>query len=607
MGDNVSMHLQRSRWLTAFGITTFIALLLGGHSYIVLSYTGETAKWSEQFFRTLTWWWLWAAFFPLILHLAGHFRFAPGGKAKSVLVHILAGACIAVLHATIQILLNDWLLHPERDWNTIRKILQDNFVATLLWRFFVYQSILAICIALDTYGRWRETEIDASQMEADILQAQIESLKMRLDPDYLFDSLKQLSNFMKRDPDEAESMVAQLGEYLRMRLDHSVKIDGYTPEEISAAENDNFQEPDSLVSSPVRKWLAIIGIFTAIAIYFTIQRLLIHASQGTTINWPKHLLEYSGWYVWALITPFVLFMSAKYPLQKQAWLKHAAIHLGVLTICWFFATIAMEGIKWAANLGAYNFWEKLPDSFARSPFSLDIICYFTIVAIESALRYHRRFEFGRVRNIKLTGQLAGARLHALKMQLHPHFLFNSLNSLSELMREDPVAAEKMIRNLEMFLRLTVNHDHLQEVPFEKELEFLKCYLAIENVRYQDRLNVKMEIEPQTMKVKVPNLMLQPIVENAIRHGIAPRSSRGQIEIQAKRDNGMLQLSVRDNGPGISKSKKKAISKRSGLGLSNTRERLIQLYGKNHRFELMNAPGGGLIVTLEIPALEGKQG
>jgi two-component system, LytTR family, sensor kinase len=595
---------MRNRSLSAFGVATFIALLLGGHSYIVLSYTGETAKWSEQFFRTLSWWWLWAAFFPLILYLSGHFRFAPGAKARSVLMHILAGACIAVLHATFQILLNDWLPHPERDWNTIRKILQDTFVATLLWRFFVYQSILAICIALDTYHKWRETEIHASQMEADILQAQIESLKMRLDPDYLFDSLRQLSNFMKRELDEAESMVAQLGEYLRMRLDHSVKIEGYIPEEILVMENENCQEPAPLISNPVRKWLVIIGIFTAIAIYFTIQRMLIQASRGATIDWPRHLLDYSGWYVWALITPFVLFMSAKFPLQKQVWFKHASIHLGMLTVCWFFATIAMEGIHWAADLGSYNFFQKLPDGFARSPFSLDIICYFTIVAIETAMRYHRRFEFGRVRNIKLTGQLAGARLHALKMQLHPHFLFNALNSLSELMREDPAAAEKMIRNLEMFLRLTVNHDHLQEVSFEKELEFLKCYLDIENVRYQDRLNVKMEIEPQTMNVKVPNLMLQPIVENAIRHGIASRSSRGQIEIQAKRDNGMLQLRVRDNGPGISKSKKKQISKGSGLGLSNTRERLIQLYGTNHRFELMNAPGGGLIVTLEIPVSEG---
>lgn len=602
MHDNRTM---RNRCLSAFGVAIFIALLLGGHSYIVLSYTGETSKWLEQFFRTIAWWCLWAAFFPLILFLAGRFRFGPGEKLKSILVHAVTGAVVAILHATFQIVLIDWLPYPEHDWDQLKIILEENFVTTLLWRFFVYQSILAVCIALDSYRRWRETEIHASQMEANILQAQIESLKMRLDPDYLFDSLKQLSNFMKRDLDEAESMVAQLGEYLRMRLDHSIKIDGHAPEEVWGIGDELPPEQTPLVSSPVRKWLVITGIFTGIAIYFTIQRLIVHASRGTTIDWPQHLVDYSGWYIWALITPFVLFMSAKYPFQKQSWFKHACIHFIVLTICWFFATVAMQGVDWAANLGAYNFWENLPDFFARSPFSLDIICYSTIIAVESAMRYHRRFEFGRIRNIKLTGQLAGARLHALKMQLHPHFLFNALNSLSELMREDPAAAEKMIQNLEMFLRLTVNHDHLQEVPFEKELEFLKCYLAIENVRYQDRLNVKMDIEPQTMNVTVPNLMLQPIVENAIRHGIAPRSSRGQIEIQAKRDNGMLQLSVRDNGPGISKSKRKEISTRSGLGLSNTRERLIQLYGDNHRFELTNAPEGGLIVTLEIPVHEGK--
>jgi len=233
-------------------------------------------------------------------------------------------------------------------------------------------------------------------------------------------------------------------------------------------------------------------------------------------------------------------------------------------------------------------------------FGLYIIFYSTIVAIESAIRYHRRFESGKLRAVRLSAKLARARLQALKMQLHPHFLFNALNSLSQLMQEDPKAAEEMITNLERFLRLTLVSKDLHEISLEEELEFLKCYLAIENIRFQDRLTVKMEIAPEALEVLVPNLVLQPIVENAIKHGIAPRSSPGEVEIRATRNKGMLKVSVRDDGPGLNKSRRKTIPARTGLGLSNTQERLIQLYGNSHRFELINAPEGGLVVTVEIP-------
>ncbi len=411
------------------------------------------------------------------------------------------------------------------------------------------------------------------------------------------DQLSQRMNALYRSP-----ILVSSGPNASTRIEIPLILEKQNLEDVVLnAQNENaIQNEDADSANPVRKWLVIIAVFTAISVYFTIQRLAIHASQGTTINWPQHLLDYTGWYIWALLTPFVLRISSKYPLQKRMWVKHTAIHLIALGTCWLVATVALSAVRWAANLGEYGFFESLPVYIARSPFSLDIICYSTIIAIESALRYHRRFESGKIRTIKLTSQLARARLQALEMQLHPHFLFNALNSLSELMQEDPLAAEEMIRNLEMFLRLTVNQNHVQEIPFEQELEFLKCYLAIENIRYQDRLRVKMEIEPQTMKVNVPNLMLQPIIENAIRHGIAPRTTPGQIEIQAKRNNGMLKISIRDNGPGLSKSKKKTNPVRSGLGLSNTRERLNQLYGDAHRFEMVNAPEGGLLVTLEIP-------
>jgi two-component system, LytTR family, sensor kinase len=192
------------------------------------------------------------------------------------------------------------------------------------------------------------------------------------------------------------------------------------------------------------------------------------------------------------------------------------------------------------------------------------------------------------------------------MQLHPHFLFNTLHSISALVHKDPEAADRMIARLGDFLRLTLENSGAQEVSLQKELEFLKCYLEIERVRFRDRLTTRLDIDPQSLDTPVPNLILQPIVENALRHGVAPRSSPGRIEISAKRDNGSLRIQVRDNGPGLPAISATNGRFREGLGLANTRARLAQLYGGSHRLELANAPEGGLVVTLEIPAHRGRE-
>jgi len=194
--------------------------------------------------------------------------------------------------------------------------------------------------------------------------------------------------------------------------------------------------------------------------------------------------------------------------------------------------------------------------------------------------------------------LAQAQLNALRMQLHPHFLFNTLNSISVLMSEDVATARRMLSRLSDLLRTSLDNDGRHEVSLREELEFLKAYLEIEETRFQDRLTVRMQIEPDLLDARVPNLILQPLVENAIRHGIATRAQSGVIEINAARDNGMMRLTVRDDGPGLGTNSPSSLI--SGIGLSNTRERLKQLYGANHRFEMMNASGGGLEVVIAIP-------
>jgi two-component system, LytTR family, sensor kinase len=198
---------------------------------------------------------------------------------------------------------------------------------------------------------------------------------------------------------------------------------------------------------------------------------------------------------------------------------------------------------------------------------------------------------------QLETQLAGAQLDALKMQLHPHFLFNTLNSISVLMREgDAEAANKMLVRLSELLRVALKSKEAQEVSLKDELEFLRGYLEIEQIRFQDRLKVDFKIEKETLDAQVPNLILQPLVENAVRHAVAPRAGATRIEIRAERENGFLRMIIRDDGDGFVKAEN---SSGSGIGLANTQKRLEKLYGANHDFRLVSE-GGGFAATISIP-------
>jgi two-component system LytT family sensor kinase len=200
-----------------------------------------------------------------------------------------------------------------------------------------------------------------------------------------------------------------------------------------------------------------------------------------------------------------------------------------------------------------------------------------------------------LRASRLETQLAQAKLEALKMQLHPHFLFNTLNAISALEAEDSERAQRMLARLADFMRLTLDNSGVQEAALEREMDFLARYLEIERIRFPEKLTVRMDLSPETLDARVPNLILQPIVENAIRHGIAAQRGPGRIEISSRKQNGSLLLRVRDTGPGL---RHEAVAE--GIGLQNTRARLLQLYGATSRLTLENADGGGLAVTIEIP-------
>jgi sensor histidine kinase YesM len=232
---------------------------------------------------------------------------------------------------------------------------------------------------------------------------------------------------------------------------------------------------------------------------------------------------------------------------------------------------------------------------------LSILIYWGVVGIKSAFSYYQKYRERELQTSKLEARLAQSRLQVLKMQLHPHFLFNTLNAVSELIYKDPESAERMIGDLSDLLRLSFENLEVQEISLKQELEFLEKYLEIEQMRFHDRLRVEMNIAPETLDAKVPNMILQPLVENAIKHGLAPRSEGGVIEIGAARNNGSLELSVSDNGIGVPFGDVDNLHE--GVGLSNTKRRLKHLYGDRHRFDLAAAAKNGLSVNLTIPYQE----
>jgi two-component sensor histidine kinase len=307
-------------------------------------------------------------------------------------------------------------------------------------------------------------------------------------------------------------------------------------------------------------------------------------------------------YAWAILSPLVFRFGRRFPLELRP--------LNVLNLLLYFpALISFAGIHQIIHLAVL--WSITPRWRQRYPalmdcyrayfafgFYIDLIIALLIVIAVHALLYYQNFRASELTQSSLKTQLAQAQLKALKMQIHPHFLFNTLHSISSLVLEDPQKANSMIARLGDFLRLTVDNSEQQLVTLKEETEFLRCYLDIEQVRFGDRLTVAFELEPQTLTAQVPHLILQPIVENAIQHAIAPRSARGHISIEAKRLNGLLRVAISDNGPGISSNAN--LPWKQGVGLTNVRTRLQQIYGRDFRFELVNANEKGLTAVIEIP-------
>lgn len=349
------------------------------------------------------------------------------------------------------------------------------------------------------------------------------------------------------------------------------------------------------------RWVKIWTLWTVYGLLTAVQTHYRYAVIDRPFSWWHSILaEVSFAWIWALATPFVLWMAERFPIGKSRWWFNCSAHLacavvlGILTKALWDASIHPLVHPDMAQTWAPG------NALQMSLLSLDygVLHYGIVLLAQLSSTYFLRAEKDRLRASRLEAELARAQLQALKMQLHPHFLFNTLNTISEMIHEDPDTAERMVIRLSDFLRLTLDHLGVPEVPLMTEIDFLKRYLEIEKMRFEDRLEVEFDVEPAALHGRVPNLILQPIVENALKHGLSKIAGTGRLRIRAKSAGGKLFLRVLDNGPGIASGGRPKL--KEGIGITNTRRRLHQAYGRDHIFSISNADGGGCQVTIELP-------
>lgn len=347
-------------------------------------------------------------------------------------------------------------------------------------------------------------------------------------------------------------------------------------------------------------WSLFVGFWTVLGLSFASQFYLSSRLFGYyTVTWGQALSVTLGdWYVWALLSLPIISLARRFPLHRRNWLRLVVIHVTVsLLVCLAYVFIR-AGIGQLQNpaLGmTTTFWGSVEQLLLKNSL-INLIIYWIIVSVSHAFDYYRKFRDREVATADLERRLAEARLMALQMQLNPHFLFNTLHTISALVHKDPDEADEMIARLSELLRLALENTDAHEVSLHEELDFLQRYLEIEQTRFGERLKVIRHVEPDALDARVPNLLLQPLLENAIRHGVESLSRPGRIELRAWREGNRLCLEVSDNGEGVAAGQ----VVRPGVGLSNTRSRLRHLYGDRQTFRLRRRPEGGLTVSITLP-------
>jgi two-component system LytT family sensor kinase len=370
-----------------------------------------------------------------------------------------------------------------------------------------------------------------------------------------------------------------------------VPLHNGTPEQRAGAD---WRRLLRLVFTVLAVWI-VLGVFLGLQIYVNAPP----SSSRTVLQ----TLNYSvrRYCIYALLTFPVIWLCRRYPLPSKQWIRSVVAHLAGLAAFALFYTGLRVVISPPVAPGTL---EKLPvtlesaASLLRSNIFDDFWMYASIVLVTLAYQYHSKLRERELREVELQRQMAEYELQILKLQLHPHFLFNTLNGISALMTRDINTARKMLVRLSELLRVALAHSSDKEVTLKEEMEFVEAYLQLEQMRFGERLRVALEIHPDTLDARVPNMILQPLLENAVRHGVAAVRSGGTIELKASRVDNLLRIEITNDGPPLAVAAVRPA--RSGLGLGNTRARLWQLYGETYELCISSRAEGGAQLCLDMP-------
>lgn len=340
---------------------------------------------------------------------------------------------------------------------------------------------------------------------------------------------------------------------------------------------------------------AFLGFVLSIEVYFNNRAAM---KSGTVDFFEVALPQFGRAVMWALMAPLILQMRQKMPLSRGRWLGGIGFHL-------MMSFVVMATYYLGRMLAYMLFWEKHWGDFWSTAFMsfygrniIDMAYYWAVLAVGYGLEIHQRYKNEELKAVQLEARLVETELKALREQLRPHFLFNTLNTIAVLVRENKNdEAVTLIARLSSLLRMSLDSTRVHEVTVRQEMDFLERYIEIQKARFSDRLNVAIAIEPAAMEARIPNLLLQPLVENAIVHGIASKTGPGRVDIVGRVEDGRLHLEVRDDGPGLDHGLKRT---KEGIGLSNTRERISKIYGAQGQISLRSEPGRGVSVQIVLP-------
>ncbi len=342
-----------------------------------------------------------------------------------------------------------------------------------------------------------------------------------------------------------------------------------------------------------------LGLWTAVAVVFAVQRSLEDGLHGQSWSWFDYLRwSLIQWYTWAALAPLVFRLAARYPIQAPVRLRGLGMQLPASVAVTFLAMVA--GAMVSTLFEPSGFAEQL-GYFVAQHFAVGLLTYWALFAIRQAMHFHAEQARREVEAGRLAAELAQSRLQVLKTQLQPHFLFNTLHAIKALMEEDTLSAEDMLQRLSELLRAFLEDYDGQEISLRRELALLDLYLGIQRTRFRDRLDTRIYVEPGVLDCAVPSLILQPVVENAIRHGIGRRVGEDCIEIEARREGDSLCIDVRNRNSTLEAAPGPAQG--HGVGLANTRLRLRELYGEAAQVRLDMTWPEGVACRIRLPLRE----